>query len=213
MYRVYTEYILCIYCVYTEHVYTVYKYYILVYTRFIPSIYQVHPIRKHEGADRSWKVSVDLGLCCHRVTFNLTINLYHDAWLKPDWCLIDQWSQQPKTSIKIWNKQKQNFGLVTAQFILDLDIKSLSPACSKIPNLSITMLWQKLVVLWIKFPISPITHLHSTNYSSMVFATNTVTIAPYILIPTGIKYGRCDAQMTFNWYIHSINWISLREKW
>ncbi len=73
------------------------------------------------------------------------------------------------------------------------------------------MQWQKLVVLWIKFPISPITHLHSTNYSSMVDATNTVTIAPYILIPTGIKYGRCDAQMTFNSYVHSINWISLRE--
>ena len=35
-----------------------------------------------QGAERPWvKVSVDLGLCCHRVAFNLAIKLYHDAWL------------------------------------------------------------------------------------------------------------------------------------
>ena len=39
MYRVYTEYILSIYIVYTEHIHTVYTEYILVFTRFVPSIY------------------------------------------------------------------------------------------------------------------------------------------------------------------------------
>ncbi len=30
-----------------------------------------------------------------------------------------------------------------------------------------------------------------------------------MVIPTEIKYGRYDAQITFTWFIHSINWISL----
>jgi hypothetical protein len=40
--------------------------------------------------------------------------------------------------------------------------------------------------------------LKFNHYSSVVISYNTVTIAPNMVIPTGIKYGRSDAQTTFN---------------
>ncbi len=49
IYIVNTEYMHSIYYVYTQSIYTEY---VLVYTRIIPSIYHVHPIRKHEGAEQ-----------------------------------------------------------------------------------------------------------------------------------------------------------------
>jgi hypothetical protein len=32
--------------------------------------------------------TTDLGLHCHRVTFNLAIKLYHDTWLMSDWSSV-----------------------------------------------------------------------------------------------------------------------------
>ncbi len=87
MYMVYTEYICGIYWAYTQSIYIVYTGIYQVYTKYIPSM-------SNWKAWKRWKtlsegqLSVDLGLCCHRVTFNLTINLYHDAWLMFDWSSV-----------------------------------------------------------------------------------------------------------------------------
>jgi hypothetical protein len=49
----------------------------------------VNNLKCHAWQARTWvKVSVDLGLCCHRVTFILAINLYHEAWLMSDWSSV-----------------------------------------------------------------------------------------------------------------------------
>ncbi len=127
-YNVFTWYIPCIYrsgcdipCIYQEYtwyiprgIYHVYTWYIpcilcifLVYTKYIHNIclsmlMNDIPSTSDHKAWRHWKtslkISVDLGLCCHRVTFTLIINCN----MMPDWCLYDHqsnvmritWAQQ-----------------------------------------------------------------------------------------------------------------------
>ncbi len=110
MYMVYTGYIQCRfwYTIYIQWIYMVYTAWYIpsiyqVYTLCIQCIYQVYTFDNISicnvytlhihcicgESERPWvKISVDLGLCCHRVTLQLTINLYHDTWLMSDWSSV-----------------------------------------------------------------------------------------------------------------------------
>ncbi len=71
-------------------------------------------------------------------------------------------------------------------------------------------------VLQIKFPISWITHSNLTDDLSVVISTNRGTIGPSTVLAWWFlhwnRIRRCDAQTTFNWFVHSIDWFSLREQ-
>ncbi len=82
--HLYTKYIPHIYLVwYIPGIYQVYTWYIPGWD--LQNIFQVDSTIASmcgclQGCD-----GCGLSLCCHRVTLNLTIILYHDAWLMPDW--------------------------------------------------------------------------------------------------------------------------------
>ncbi len=95
----YTVYIHCIYWVYTLYILSIYTGYIHIvhngiyqdYTKYIPCTSNQKAWRRWTSSSldlRSGTVSVDLDLCCHWVTFNVTINLHHDDWLMSDGSLV-----------------------------------------------------------------------------------------------------------------------------